>query len=105
MGMSEDELLTKAALVRSRMNMGGWLLGGFLGLIFGVKLIKISTVRSRKDYEVHRSTCFSCARCCSYCPSDEMWKSNFVPGSEAYSQAMSLLEPGKFSESTVESKV
>ena len=90
MGMSEDELMSNAALIRSRMNMGGWLLGGFLGLVFGVKLISMSTVRSRKDYEVHRSTCFSCARCCSYCPSDETWKANFIPGSPAYQQAMTL---------------
>lgn len=93
MGMSEDELMADAARIRRVMNMGGWILGGFLGLVFSIKLIGISTSREQKDYEVIKPSCFSCGRCCSYCPSDDMHKLNFIPGSQAYNQAMSLRDP------------
>ena len=98
MGLPEDEMLQEALLIRQRMNMGGWLLGGFLGLVFGVKLIGISTVRSQKDYEVVKPSCFSCARCCGYCPSDDMHKPNFVPGTTAYNAALALANPEPESE-------
>lgn len=93
MGMSEDELMANAARIRRVMNMGGWILGGLLGLVFSIKLIGISTSREQKDYEVIKPSCFSCGRCCSYCPSDDMHKLNFIPGSQAYNQAMSLRDP------------
>lgn len=89
-GTTEDELISQAKLIRSRMNMGGWLLGGFLGLVFGIKLIGLSMTRTQKGYEVHKSSCFSCARCCGYCPSDARHQPNFEPGSEAYVNALAL---------------
>ncbi len=91
--MLETELMEKARKVRRQMNMGAWILGGFLGLIFSMKLIGISLTRTRKDYEVNKPTCFSCGRCCSYCPSDQMHKLNFVPGSKPYIDAMALRFP------------
>lgn len=93
MGTPESELLANAHTVRRRMNMGGWLLGGFLGLVFGVKLIGLSIVRGRKDYEVNKPTCFSCGRCCSYCPSDDLHKPNFIPGTPAYDATLALARP------------
>ncbi|MFV1994285.1 MAG: 4Fe-4S binding protein, partial [Verrucomicrobiales bacterium] len=78
MGMPEDELMERAMRVRAQMNMGGWLLGGFVGAVFGLKLIGFSVSRDRRDFEVHKSTCFSCARCCPYCPSDELHLENFI---------------------------
>ena len=79
-----------ALKIRAQMNMGGWMLGGFLGLVFGLKLIGISVIRDQKDYEVDKPTCFSCGRCCSYCPSDEMHKPNFIPGSDSLVDALAL---------------
>ena len=93
MGRSEEEILAGAAKVRQTMNMGGWILGGFLGLVFSIKLIGLSVNRKQKDYEVIKPSCFSCGRCCSYCPSDEMHLPNFVPGSLPYNQALSLKDP------------
>ena len=89
-GTPEEKLMAEARLVRSRMNAGGWLLGGLLGLVFGTKLIGVSVSRSRKDYEVDKTHCFSCARCCPYCPSDAIHKGNFVPGNPAYDGALAL---------------
>jgi ferredoxin len=93
MGKPEEKLLVDAEKIRAQMNMGGWLLGGFLGLVFSLKLIGISMVRSQKDYEVNKSTCFSCGRCCSYCPSDDMHKINFLPGSKALKDSLALADP------------
>lgn len=93
MGVSEEELMADAFRVRSLMNMGGWLLGGFIGLVFGLKLIGFSISRNQKDYEVNKATCFSCGRCCSYCPSDDQHKPNFNPESRAYQEALALAHP------------
>lgn len=93
MGTSEEELLAKAQRVRRQMNLGGWILGGFLGMVFSLKLMGLSVSRTRTDYEVQKPTCFSCGRCCSYCPSDLMHRPNFIPGTPAYVEAVSLRDP------------
>jgi len=72
MGQMEDALISEAISLRKAFNIGGWILGGFLGLVFGVKIIGISLVRDRKDYEVDKNNCYSCGRCFEYCPNDEM---------------------------------
>jgi NAD-dependent dihydropyrimidine dehydrogenase PreA subunit len=87
-GSTESELIQGALIVRSQMNLGGWLVGGFIGLVFGLKLIGFSTVRTQKDYEVDRTHCFSCARCCTYCPNDPGYKANFLAGPPAIQQAL-----------------
>lgn len=89
-GTPETELMASAHRVRAQMNVGGWLLGGFVGLIFGAKLIGVSLSRTQKDYEVDRTHCFSCGRCCPYCPSDAIHQGNFVPGNPAYEAALAL---------------
>ena len=93
MGIAEEQLMAEATKIRSQMNMGGWLLGGFLGLVFSLKLINTSLIREQKDYEVDKPHCFSCGRCCSYCPSDEMHMPNFKPGSKALEEALALGKP------------
>jgi len=93
MGLSESDLMAGAEKVRRQMNFGGWILGGFLGFVFSLKLIGLSVTRTQKDYEVIKPSCFSCGRCCSYCPSDEMHRPNFIPGSKPYIEALSLKDP------------
>lgn len=78
-GTSTEKLMDDARRIRSQMRAGGALLGGFIGLVFGLKLIGVSTDRKRADYEINKANCFSCARCCSYCPNDAMHKPNFKP--------------------------
>jgi NosR/NirI family transcriptional regulator, nitrous oxide reductase regulator len=92
-GTPDEELFAQALTIRAQMKTGGWLLGGFIGLVFGFKLIGLSTVRTRKDYQINKTHCFSCARCCDYCPSDDQHKINFIPGSPAYAQALALEKP------------
>ena len=78
-GMSEEELMTTATAIRRRMDLGGWILGAFLGLVVAFKLLRMSIVRNQRDYEVNKPTCYSCARCCPTCPSDELHEINFLP--------------------------
>ena len=42
--------------------------GAFLGLVVAGKLIAVTTVRHRTDYEADRGACVSCGRCFAYCP-------------------------------------
>ena len=86
-GTSTETLLQDAHKIRTQMRVGGALLGGFVGLVFGLKLIGISTDRKRVDYEINKASCFSCARCCSYCPNDAMHKVNFKPARIAEREA------------------
>ena len=89
-GTTEAALVAKAMEIRAHMKIGGTLLGSILGLVFGLKLIGLSTVRTQAGYEVNRAHCFSCARCCGYCPSDNQHKSNFLPDSKPYRDALAL---------------
>lgn len=92
-GTTQEELVASAMRIRGQMKIGGILLGSVLGLVFGIKLIGISTVRTQTGYEVNKANCFSCARCCGYCPSDDQHKRNFVPGSKAYLEARAVEGP------------
>lgn len=67
-GQSNAELYNEAAGIVSDFYIGGWILGAFLGLVFGLTLARMAIVRYRTDYEPNKGTCFSCARCMDYCP-------------------------------------
>ena len=62
------ELYQEARAIGGRFTIGGGLLGGFIGLILGLKMLQLSVRRRRADYETNRTTCLSCARCFDYCP-------------------------------------
>ncbi len=82
-GLTEPELIRNALRIRTQMDLGGWLVGGLVGLVCGLKLIGFSTVRTRRDYEVDRTHCFSCARCCTYCPTDPGYRASFATATGA----------------------
>ena len=67
-GQSNAELYNEAAAIVSDFYIGGWILGAFLGLVFGLTLARMAIVKYRTDYEPNKGTCFSCARCMDYCP-------------------------------------
>lgn len=66
-----DELYAEAAAIEARFRPGGWLLGGWVGLVAAAKLIHRAVRRTRTDYEPDRATCVSCARCFQYCPMEQ----------------------------------
>ena len=70
-GKTTEELLTEARIIQGRFKTGGWILGGFLGLIFGIKLVNLSVRKKHIEYTANTGTCLSCARCFDYCPFEQ----------------------------------
>ncbi len=75
------EILTQAAAIQRQFGIGGWIFGGWTGLVIGVKLISLSLHRHRTDYEPDRGQCFACARCFEFCP-NELVRRGLMPASE-----------------------
>lgn len=71
-GETIESLYERASIIRSRFIFGGWLLGGFMGLVIGVKLGAVSVWRKRTDYEADRAGCIACGRCFKYCPREHL---------------------------------
>ena len=66
-----EELYEKARTIKADYKFGGVLLGAFMGFVICFKLIGLSVVRKREDYEPDRGACVSCGRCYAYCPVEE----------------------------------
>jgi NAD-dependent dihydropyrimidine dehydrogenase PreA subunit len=71
-GKPTEELFSEAAAIQSRIKTGGWILGGFLGLVIALKLIGLSIVNKKEEYAIDTGTCLSCARCFKYCPFEQV---------------------------------
>ena len=67
-GKPKEELYQEAVRINRKFTIGSGILGGFIGLVIGSKIIQLSVRRSRTYYEVNRASCLSCGRCFSYCP-------------------------------------
>jgi ferredoxin len=65
------ELYAEAGIIQQQFRIGGWLLGGFIGLFLSMKLISLSTRRRQLEYDVDTGNCISCARCFAYCPYEQ----------------------------------
>lgn len=71
-GNSVQKLYKDASSIRAQFGLGGWLLGGFVGLVAAIRLISLSVWRQRKDYEADRASCLACGRCFEYCPREQI---------------------------------
>ncbi len=69
-GKSLAELDEQASRITRNVGLGGLAFGAWVGLVFGVKLVQLSTRRRRSDFEPDRAACVSCGRCFQYCPED-----------------------------------
>ncbi len=67
-GKSMETLVKEAKVIQQNFFIGGWILGGFLGLVIGIKLVTELVYNRKKDYLPHRGDCYSCGRCMEYCP-------------------------------------
>ena len=67
-GKPDSQLFLEAEALQRQFAMGGWILGAFLGLVFGVKLIQLTLRRKQVGYQIDRGLCQSCARCFAHCP-------------------------------------
>lgn len=71
-GKPVETLFSEARVIQNKFKTGGWILGGFLGFVFCVKMITLSIRRRRSEYSIDTGTCLSCARCFSYCPYEQV---------------------------------
>jgi ferredoxin len=63
-----EQLYKEAQLIIHKFHTGSWIIGGFIGLVFGLTLARLVIYRYRNDYQTNKAECFSCARCVPYCP-------------------------------------
>ncbi|MFC2117717.1 4Fe-4S binding protein [Bacteroidota bacterium] len=75
-GKEVEELFDEAAIIVKKFHTGAWILGGFIGLVFGLTLAGLSIFRFRTDYTPNKGKCLSCVRCVEYCPVDKDIKIN-----------------------------
>jgi ferredoxin len=66
-----EKLFAEAVVLKDGFGRGGKWFGALIGLVIGCKLIAVSILRKRTDYEPDRGTCYSCGRCFKYCPVKE----------------------------------
>jgi polyferredoxin len=71
-GKPTEELFAEASAIQRQFKVGGWILGGFIGLILCLKLINLFMRRRQSEYYVDKGTCLSCGRCFSYCPYEQV---------------------------------
>jgi len=71
-GKEVKELYKEASDIRDKFGLGSSLLGGFVGLVIGLKLIGLSVWRQRTDYKADRASCLACGRCFQYCPREHV---------------------------------
>lgn len=69
-GRSIEELYLDAIKIRENFATGGSILGGFVGLVIGLKLIGLRFAPKRTIYEPDRADCVACGRCYAYCPKE-----------------------------------
>jgi ferredoxin len=67
-GKSDVKLYSEAASIIRKFHIGGWILGGFIGLVFGIKLANLSGIKKVTEYTPDKGSCLSCGRCMEYCP-------------------------------------
>ncbi len=70
-GKPLEKLYSEANAITNQFYYGGWLLGGFIGLILGLTLAKQSFPRFSQEYTPNKGTCLSCTRCVDFCPVKE----------------------------------
>ncbi len=71
-GKPSEELFAEATSVRLLFRRGGWIFGGFIGLILCLKLISFFIRTKQLEYDVDKGMCLSCGRCFAYCPYEQV---------------------------------
>jgi ferredoxin len=67
-----DATLKAARDLQHRFILACELLGGWIGLVIGLKLIALSLRQNRTDFEPDRGACVACARCFTSCPNERV---------------------------------
>lgn len=65
-------IVNEAGRLRRLFASAGWWLGGWVGLVIGLRLISLTMRQSRSDYEPDRGACVACGRCFLFCPNERV---------------------------------
>ncbi|MCP4451725.1 MAG: 4Fe-4S binding protein [Planctomycetes bacterium] len=71
-GRTPESLYEEADQVQSQFAVGSIAVGVFLGLVLGLKLVRVSVRRDRAGYEAQQAGCVACARCYKSCPNERI---------------------------------
>jgi len=71
-GQPAEQLYQQASIIKDKFNIGGWLLGAFMGFVIAGKLITHSIQPAKSEYQASRASCYACARCYEYCPREHV---------------------------------
>ncbi len=69
-GRPTEDLNAHAAEITGNVTQGAGWAGAFIGLVIALRLIGLSTRRTREDYLADRALCVACGRCFEFCPVD-----------------------------------
>jgi NosR/NirI family nitrous oxide reductase transcriptional regulator len=67
-GKQQNQAFAEASAVLKEFYWGGWILGGFIGLVFGGLIAGRMITKHHTDFIPNKGTCLSCVRCVDYCP-------------------------------------
>ncbi len=67
-GTQVEELYKEAASIVHDFYIGSWIIGGFIGLVLGLTLSRLTIYQYRDEYLTNKGNCYSCARCIDFCP-------------------------------------
>ena len=68
LGIPAAELHRQALDIHGQFARWSWVLGAWLGLAFGIRMISLSVLRHRREYQIDMAACVACGRCYSACP-------------------------------------
>lgn len=71
-GGKKEDLYREVFDMQHAFAVAAMALGGWIGLVVGVKLIALSTRRRRSNYRPDPGKCVSCGRCFWYCPEEQL---------------------------------
>lgn len=67
-GKPAEQLFKEVEVILDKFYWGGWILGCFIGLVFGMMIAGRMLTKYQPDYVPNKANCFSCAKCIDYCP-------------------------------------
>jgi NosR/NirI family transcriptional regulator, nitrous oxide reductase regulator len=67
-GKTTEQVISEGSGILNDFRTGGWIFGGFMGLVFGLLIARRMITTYRADYVPDKGRCFSCVRCVDYCP-------------------------------------
>lgn len=70
-GQPAAGLYADARIVQHRFAIGTSLMGAWMGLVIGLKLVGSAIRRTSNDYTADAGTCLACARCYRHCPVEQ----------------------------------